>query len=241
MFRKLRGRLNRRGDDFYDRRHRRLRIDCALGPLSFRGERPKTLVHVGANTGQEFELYEKLGVEKAIYVEPLDDAFFALQQRLSRARRPGIHVPVQALCLSEKGRKAVLNVSNKGGLASSVLNLGRVRALHPEVEYLGMQEVYSTTIDAVMNEQFSHLLPELMVVDTQGTELEVLKGAVGCLRSGTRFVFCEVSDEPLYEHGCTEAQIGAFLSQFGFRLVYILLNGKGWGDALYVKDPFRHA
>jgi FkbM family methyltransferase len=214
-------------------------VDCAYGPLFFRNECPRTLIHVGANSGQEFELYKHAGVDKAVYVEPSKEAFLLLQQRLSKARPRNVHVAVQAICMSESGKQVQLNISNRAGVASSTLGLGRVRQLHPRIEYVGVEEMHTTTVDAIVDDAFSGIPPELMVVDTQGTELEVLKGAERSLGGGTRFVFCEVSDEPLYEGGCNRALLESFLARFDFRLIYLLLNSRGWGEALYARDGGR--
>lgn len=211
-------------------------IDSALGPLAFRGERPETVMHVGASSGQEFGSYQAFGMGRAVYVEPLDEAFALLKKRLSQAETANVHIPVQALCLDRGGRKLRLNISNKDGVASSVLGLGRVRSLHPQIKYVGGQEVVSTTVDTVVEEVLAGHAPELLVIDTQGTELEVLKGSVRSLEGPTRFVFCEVSHKPLYEGGCEEVQVTAFLSRYGFHMVYLLLNHNGWGDALYAKS-----
>ena len=204
-----------------------------MGPLSFRGERPRTAMHIGANTGQEFDAYRRFGFEQVTYVEPLPSAFQELERRIEGHAG---HRAVQALCTASSGESVTLHVSNQQGLSSSVLELGNMTTLHPEIEYVEHLDLISTTVDAVVTTQLDGVGPELLILDTQGTEAEVLCGARKTLSGPTRFVFCEVSHQPLYENGCEEAEVTAFLKELGFAMMFKLLNQKGWGDAFYVRE-----
>lgn len=218
---------------FYRRDIGTMDVMHPMGPLSFRGETPRTAMHVGANTGQEFDAYRRYDFEQVTYVEPLPSAFKELTRRVNGHNG---HLAVQALCMAQGGESVTLHVSNKGGLSSSVLGLGNVNTLHPEIEYVDHVETISTTVDEIVEEKLGGTAPELLILDTQGTEAEVLRGARKALTGRTRYVFCEISHRPLYENGCDESEITAILDEHGFVMIFKLLNRKGWGDALYVRE-----
>jgi hypothetical protein len=80
------------------------------------------------------------------------------------------------------------------------------------------------------------LSPDLLAMDTQGYELEVLKGATETLKS-VKVVYTEVSNVPLYEGSALVDDIDEFLQPYGFKRVRTDWVGGTWGDAVYVRIP----
>lgn len=61
---------------------------------------------------------------------------------------------------------------------------------------------------------------DYLKIDTQGTELKVLRGAEGLLRQGKiSLIKCEVAFVPVYEGQAYFSDIDTYLRQFGYRLV----------------------
>jgi hypothetical protein len=116
-----------------------------------------------------------------------------------------------------------------------MLDLGNHAKLHPDVVYVDEQEMTTITLDELVFKQFPEAQFNLLVLDVQGAELLVLKGAIEMLKS-IHAIYTEVSEEPLYEHGCTWHEIDSFLRPFGFWMKNMSLSKNGWGDALYVKN-----
>jgi FkbM family methyltransferase len=195
------------------------------------------IIHIGANDGQERYDYAASGASPCIYVEPIDSVFAALKSHI--AEFPG-HIPVQAVCADREGQTVTFNISSNKGLSSSFLPLGAHAAFHPDVVYTDTQKMTTTTVDALIKRLDLPSVPNLMVIDTQGTELNVLMGATETLQ-GVDAIFSEVSESPLYENGCTLGEITSFLKLFDFQFRWVELNINGHGDAFYCRSQKRWA
>jgi hypothetical protein len=86
---------------------------------------------------------------------------------------------------------------------------------------------------------------DLLKVDTQGYDLQVLKGATKLLAARRiKTVLLEVNFVPMYQRQATFLELHAFISSFGYRLVdfYNQQRSDGytaWGDACYVATSPR--
>jgi hypothetical protein len=75
----------------------------------------------------------------------------------------------------------------------------------------------------------------LLVLDVQGYELEVLKGAEKTLEN-INVIVTEILREELYE-GCVMYQeLEAFLNQRGFQMTQSNWVGGSYGDAIFIKQ-----
>lgn len=209
----------------------------ALKLLSGYDLHPKSILHIGAHWGQEAPAYFASGIERAVFVEAIPAVFEKLEENI--APYPGFR-GIQALCSDVNGAEVQFNVSSNAGGSSSMLGLGNHATLYPEVRYVETLKLTTTTADALVaqccpGEQF-----DLLVLDTQGAEMHVLRGARGILRSTTA-LWVEVSEEPLYENGCTFDEVTAYVRNCDFRLRHVHINKQGWGDALYVSASASRA
>lgn len=82
--------------------------------------------------------------------------------------------------------------------------------------------------------------PEFIKVDTQGFELEVLKGAKKCLNS-VQLLLLEVSYRYLYEKMPLAHEIIAFIANFGFRIYDICSYVQRPCDGLLVQSDILFA
>jgi hypothetical protein len=89
------------------------------------------IVHVGANTGQERELYESLGLH-VLWVEPIPEVFTQLETNIARFRNQRA---LQALVTDVDDREYEFHIANNGGASSSILELKQHRDIWPGVEY----------------------------------------------------------------------------------------------------------
>ncbi len=202
----------------------------ALAQMRIAGATINGLLHVGAHKGQERLAYQAAGVSPVIYVEPENANFASLKEHLAGMEG---HLPVQALCASQNGKKVRLNISSNDGESSSIFDLGHHGVIFPQITYTSHQEIVSVTVDSLMTSlSFS---ANLLVIDTQGAELSVLQGATSNLINNFVGVYAEVSEKPLYAGSCTFEQVTSFLYAFGFRLRWLNINGWGHGDAFYIK------
>ena len=71
-------------------------------------------------------------------------------------------------------------------------------------------------------------------MDTQGSELSVLKGSIQTLRHCDA-IWTEVSRGGLYDGDVSFDTLTGFLAAFGFVLNNVAFNRRQYGDALYVR------
>jgi hypothetical protein len=124
----------------------------------------------------------------------------------------------------------------------SLAKLKRQVEIHPKHAQVGTIEVDVVRLDDLMAS--NGLPPEnysLMVVDTQGTELETLKGAEKAV-SQMDCIMAEVGTIELYEGMALDHEVDAWLSSRGFSKVDThwfgpKVSGKfSYGDSLYVRN-----
>jgi FkbM family methyltransferase len=173
------------------------------------------LLHVGANTGQERFTYKLFELD-VLWVEPISEVFIELTHNLQGFDR---QAAVQALISDETGLPVKINIANNGGQSSSILELAEHKIIWPHVEYVSAQEMTTITVDdlvrslAPRERQF-----DALVVDTQGTELQVLEGARETLR-GVRYVKTELPNFEPYRNCTTERQMNGLMAELGFQEV----------------------
>lgn len=93
----------------------------------------------------------------------------------------------------------------------------------------------TTTVDEIIERHGAAGKVPLIVLDVQGAELLVLKGARKSL-GDVSAVYCEVADVALYENSCTWHEIADFLAPFDFKLKNLIIKHHNWGMALFVRE-----
>lgn len=188
----------------------------------------KGVIHIGAHFGQEFEIYEKLGIENLIFFEPMPNAFEILKQRL------GNKCILANLALGNiVGEIEMFTESNNQGMSNSLLEPDYHLTQHPNIKFNGKHKVPITKLDIFMRDQ-NKLKYNFINVDVQGYELEVFKGASDYLKD-IDYIMTEVNREELYK-GCARVEeLDGFLSDYSFQRVETTWDGISWGDAFYIK------
>ena len=189
------------------------------------------VIHVGANDGSECVSYNAAGADACLYIEPVTETFDRLRSNISRFPR---HLAVKAVCSDVSGETVTMNVSSNSGLSSSIFPLGNHATIFPDITYIGQEVLVTRTLDEIVAAEAPDADFNLLVVDTQGAELKVLKGATQVL-SQIDGVYIEVSEMPLYVGGCTLDEVTAFLRAHGFDMKWLQIWPKlGSGDAFFV-------
>jgi FkbM family methyltransferase len=170
------------------------------------------VVHVGANTGQERNKYAKFNLD-VLWVEPIPEVFATLQENLRAYPRQRA---VQALVTDTTGKQEILQVSNNSGLSSSILDLKEHKDIWPAVAYTRALPLTSVTLtELIAREGLDASSYQALVMDTQGTELLVLRGGLPLLE-GFRYIKTEVPDFEAYAGCCLLRDIEAFMLEHGF-------------------------
>lgn len=170
------------------------------------------VVHVGANTGQEREIYDHCGL-RVIWIEPIPRVFEALAANIRPFPKQRA---LQCLVTDRDNVEYHFHVANNDGKSSSILPFKHHADIWPEVNYVATIPLKSTTLAALFEkERIDPADYQALIMDTQGSELLVLQGAVPLLR-GFEYIRTEVSDFEAYAGCCQLADIDAFMKQHGY-------------------------
>jgi FkbM family methyltransferase len=201
---------------------------------SFLAEVPG-VIHIGANLGQEREHYAALGLN-VIWIEPIPAVFEALCSNISGYPNQRAY---RCLLAAERGREYTLHVSDNDGAASSILDFAKHRKLHPDIHHLSDLNITSTTLTHLIDEQKIDIKDYgAIVLDTQGSELLVLKGALPLL-SKLRYIKTEVADFESYVGCCQVSELTEFMIEQGFALLDKVPFIRRDGIGTYYEVVFR--
>ncbi len=192
-----------------------------------------TLVHVGAHLGQEAPAYEKLNIQNVVWVEADPKTFELLQENLKkRTESQTIHKAFNCLLTSQDNLEYQFHVFSNQGASSSIFKATNLLKknwsdVHETGEIFNLNSI---TLDSFLSQ--NNIYPDLLLIDVQGSELEVLKGAHRTL-TRIKAIELEVSKQAIYEGGCLYDEIDSFLTLHGFsRMSFVPWHG----NVLYVRD-----
>lgn len=172
------------------------------------------VIHIGANVGQERERYRAHGVA-VVWVEPIPEVYATLVENISNF--PGQRA-FRYLVTDVDDREYQLNIaSNRDAQSSSILDFALHRALWPSIGWAGSLSISSITLPTLIAREGLEIAHyDALVLDTQGSELLVLRGAESLLPA-FRYIQVEVADFEAYAGGAQIGDMRAFMSAHGFR------------------------
>ena len=195
--------------------------------------RSPNIFDIGANVGQTVDVLLGLFPLANIHAfEPGRAAFNSLTATHSQLR----NVTFNNFALgSDPGKQPFF--ANSASVLSSFLPLG------PDGwgEITERPEVSISTVDTYCSEHGIQLL-DLLKVDTQGFELEILKGSKRMLNERRiRLIYLEIMFSKAYENLPRMDKIYGFLADHGFDLYafykfHFLHDRASWTDALFVRS-----
>lgn len=187
------------------------------------------VIHVGGHIGQEMETYRKNNVDNLIVFEPQQVPFQKLKSVVDSLDFPNIQLVNKALGNS---CNTVEMTCNDDGLCSSILNPKHVLEQYPNIIFDRKETVEMVTMDSVIDENHNY---NFLNMDTQGYELEVLKGAKNTLQK-IDCVYTEVNNTEVYENNALIEEIDEFLKDYNMVRVETDWMGGTWGDAFYIRQ-----
>lgn len=193
----------------------------------------KGIIHVGANVGQERDTYADFRLP-VVWIEPLPDVFDQLERNI----RPYKNQRAFRYLLAEDRSAKTLHVANNRGASSSILDFKDHKAMFPDIAYVGAVEMNSVTLpDVIEREAIDLNHYDALLLDTQGSELMILRGSSAILPR-FRFVQVEAPDFEAYA-GCPLAHdIIAFMESYGFRAPPLVPLGPSNGLGHYYELQF---
>jgi FkbM family methyltransferase len=182
------------------------------------------VIHIGANQGQESDYYKKYDLY-VIWVEPIPEVFQQLELNISAYEKQRAFKYLLTDC---DGQSYKFNISNNAGASSSILDLARHKEIWPHVDYIKSIYLTSSTLPAMIAREGIDIKDyQTLIMDTQGSELLILKGA-GELIKHFRFIKIEVPDYESYVGCCQMGEVSGYLNQLGF---------KEWYRSEFAKNP----
>src|SRR5271170_285163 len=131
------------------------------------------VIHVGANVGQERGIYDKYGLS-VVWVEPIPAIYAELIRNIQPYPK---QTAVQAILTDKVGDRVNFNIASNSGESSSIFDLALHTDIWPEVNYVAKIELQTNTLDHLIIERGLDGPVDALILDTQGSELLVLKGA----------------------------------------------------------------
>ena len=174
------------------------------------------VLHIGANTGQEFSLYNFLRVKSIIWIEPDKQAFKKLRSKGIFYRNIK-NFYINEFISDTTGAKADYYQFNKSGANStfkpteSFLEGNKGRWVNK------LTTISTITIENALVKFNIHIKGEnnLLVIDVQGNEMAVLKGFRFSTLKKFRVIMCEFSQEQ-YENSVSPSDLKQKLEELGY-------------------------
>lgn len=192
--------------------------------------KPKGVLHVGANVGEEAPVYDELGIKKVWWIEGNGELVHKLAANVSKYEGQ----QWMNYLISDDNSVVNFHISNNGSQSSSILELGTHKIAHPEVSYVRDIEMMTFRIDDLFTSETLEGY-DFLNIDLQGAELKALRG-MGDLLMQFKWAYLEVNKAELYKGCALVEDIDMYLLGYGFKRVETKWCGNtGWGDALYIK------
>jgi FkbM family methyltransferase len=188
----------------------------------------KGVLHIGAHIGQEYNTYQRLGINNVMFFEPVPSTFQRLKENVGDNA-----ILVNTALGNIEGEVEMFTETINEGQSSSVLQPDYHLVQHPNIQFNGKETVKITKLDNFIKDKDKDKY-NFINVDVQGYELEVFKGGSEFINS-IDYIMTEVNRAELYK-GCARIEeLDSFLSGYGFERVETTWDGGTWGDAFYVK------
>ena len=204
-------------------------------------EKSPVCIDIGANKGQTIDKLITIFNSPYIYAfEPSTEVFKELHETYSNSEIKIINVAMG----SHEGKKEFINYRTPE--LSSFLEFDKSRNVFRSQKEINREIVQVETIDNFLKKEKIDIV-HLLKSDTQGYELEVLKGAINSLRDGKiKNILVELNFIPMYDKQANYQEIIAFCEDLGFRLInfYEIVrkeneNTIGWCTALFGKNQHK--
>ena len=188
------------------------------------------LVVIGAHFGVWLkDIINEYKDQNIILVEPVPYNYNKLKENFKNFKNISIH----NYALGSSNSVSTMFISNNEGQSSSFFEPKEHLNEHPEVKF----EKGSTTYEIKVLDELEIEEIDLLNIDTQGYEMEVLKGSRKLLSQSIKYIILEVNKKELYE-GCPLVEdIDNFLKNYGFIRTdtHYWMDSYSWGDAFYIK------
>jgi FkbM family methyltransferase len=186
------------------------------------------VIAVGAHFGEEHPDYVAAGIKRFVYIEPCAAAFTVLKNKFAAHH----HIQLfNVACGEVECEQVMYTGSQNEGQSNSLLRMDKHLLIHPGITLPNTELVTVKRLDSL---GLAHKAYQLLVMDCQGFEGRVLKGATETLKQ-VNYVYTEVNRDEVYQ-GCTLIdELDQLLHEFN-RVETGQWVGGMWSDALYLRN-----
>lgn len=197
------------------------------------------IIQVGSHWAEEYECFKDEGINFFVFIEPCKAAFEVIRKKIEPInldKTNSTFISCFNRAISNYEGTAIMNIETKNnGQSNSLLKPKKHLESYPDIVFNGEEEVKVSTLDSLDFDIFGRGQTNMLVMDTQGTELSVLKGGIETLQF-IDYIYTEINTDDVYENCCRVEEMDEFLILFGFKRVETKMTSQGWGDAFYIKS-----
>jgi len=194
--------------------------------------KPSCILHIGAHEAEEKEIYKQMGCDKVLWVESMQNKYEIIRNAIKN--EPNMSAITATVWSKDNQVMSFYETNN--GQSSSVFELQGHREKYPSIVISKEYKTVTSKIDTILLVTMKNkYVPDMICIDIQGAELEAFKGATNTLKN-VKWIYTEISYEPLYKGAALEPELTEFLNKKGFVKLEEVDSGMGWGDALYAKN-----
>jgi len=192
-------------------------------------QRSPGILHIGGHLGQEAGRYAAKNC-KVIWIEALPSLFAQLEENIAQFSNQRA---ICALLSEENGKQVDFHLASNGMASSSIFRFGHE---------LGFENLSMESTLQLVTFRLDHILKSTdltdyhhWVIDVQGAELLVLKGAGGLMKN-CNSMRIEVSTRNVYEDGVSWIELRNYLEGEGFISLWEPKE-KSHEDIIFIREP----
>jgi len=198
------------------------------------GKQINKVLHIGAHVGEEVKTYSENNVKELIWFEA-NEAL--IPELLSNINKYNIKQQVIPIALWNENTDLIFKITNNFQ-SSSFYDFEKHSEYYPSINVVSEQNLkvfrYDYLIDKI---EFQFTDFNFINIDTQGSELSILKGMGDHLKQEALYgIYLEVNNEKLYKDIPLVNEIDDFLRLNNFHRIITKWTNAGWGDAFYLKS-----
>jgi len=168
----------------------------------------KGIIHIGAHELQERKHYLKHGIGKIVWIEANGPLAAKYKERIDSTNE----IIINHVIGRYDREDVIFRKSSNNECSSSVFEFSGHKEMYPHVKEKKCEKRMSFTLDYILS--IYNINPEdynMLVLDCEGSELNVLKGAGNYLKT-CDYIITEVAFTELWKGGCTFDQIDKCLT-----------------------------